>query len=163
MMTGLRLLISMLLTSLSAPNLSWAQHSPDTTTLTDSDSEYAESELSPRCLLRTNITNSNPGFIYIPTYYPTAPNTLADCVSYRNYSDPTNLFFDVPDKIIKTLNSCKYIANSNRVTMDQLMEWNPSLSGNVTTCALQPGYSYCVLKSEDSGEPQSLFFQICQT
>ncbi|KAJ6019447.1 hypothetical protein N7522_001514 [Penicillium canescens] len=52
--------------------------------------------------------------------------------------------------MITMLNSCKYVAFAYQVTTDQLMEWNPSLSTNASACALQPGYSYCVLESEDS-------------
>lgn len=87
-------------------------------------------------------TTSEPGYIYTPTYLPIAPDTLADCESYRNYSD-TSTF----------ANSCIYIAFTYHVTTGQLMEWNPSLSTNVSTCALQPGYSYCVVQSDDSSKP----------
>lgn len=132
-MARLQMLIAVLLTSLWAPSLSWAQQFPNAT--------------------------SDPGYIYTPTYYPTAPSTLADCATYRNYTDATNLYFDTSDIMITRLNSCKFIAKIYQVTTDQLMEWNPSLSTNVSTCALQPGYSYCVLESEDSGEPKSSFFQ----
>ncbi|KAJ5653870.1 hypothetical protein N7490_000873 [Penicillium lividum] len=93
---------------------------------------------------------SDPGYIYTPTYYPTAPRTLANCTAYRNYTDTTNIFFNMTDTMITRLNSCKYIAFAYQVTTDQLVEWNPSLSSNASICALQPGYSYCVLESEDS-------------
>ncbi|RLL93315.1 hypothetical protein CFD26_102048 [Aspergillus turcosus] len=67
-------------------------------------------------------TTSDPGYIYTPTYLPTAPDTLTDCAEYRD----------------------------SRLRQHDLMEWNPSLSTNVSTCALQPGYSYCVVQSDDS-------------
>ncbi|PYI36128.1 hypothetical protein BP00DRAFT_474788 [Aspergillus indologenus CBS 114.80] len=76
-------------------------------------------------------TTSDPGFIYTPTYLPNAPGTTTGCASYRNYDDTTY-----------NLNSCKYIAFAYGVTIDDLLAWNPSLDTNVTTCALQPGYSY---------------------
>ncbi|KAF7116754.1 hypothetical protein CNMCM5793_005311 [Aspergillus hiratsukae] len=83
-------------------------------------------------------TTSDPGYIYTPTYLPTAPNTLTDCAEYRDYDNTT------------FANSCSYVAFAFHVTTDQLMDWNPSLSTNVSTCALQPGYSYCVVQSDDS-------------
>jgi hypothetical protein len=100
---------------------------------------------------------SDPGYIYTPTYYPTAPSTKADCATYRNYTDTTNIIFDTTDTMITMLNSCKYVALAYQVTTDQLMEWNPSLSTNASTCALQPGYSYCVLESDNSSKSQSSF------
>ncbi|PCG89476.1 hypothetical protein PENOC_106380 [Penicillium occitanis (nom. inval.)] len=77
---------------------------------------------------------SNPGYIYVPRYLPTAPGTLSGCKSYRNYDNTT---FNV--------NSCEIIAWLNEVTADNFLAWNPSLDSNVTTCYLQPGYSYCTL------------------
>lgn len=67
-------------------------------------------------------------------HYPTAPDTLADCVRYRDYDDSTF-----------NLNSCKSIAHIYDVTIDNSRAWNPSLDSNITTCTLQPGYSYCVV------------------
>ncbi|KAJ5745917.1 hypothetical protein N7520_011099 [Penicillium odoratum] len=102
-------------------------------------------------------TTSDPSYIHTPTYYPSAPSTLANCTAYRNYTDTTNVFLNITDTIITRLNSCKFIAFAYEVTTDQLVEWNPSLSSNVSICALQPGYSYCVLQSEDSSKPQPSF------
>lgn len=88
-------------------------------------------------------TTSDPGYIYTPTYLPTAPGTLTDCAEYRDFDNTT------------FSNSCIYIAFAFHVTTDQLMEWNPSLPTNVSACALQPGYSYCVVRSENPSKPQS--------
>ncbi|KAL2811774.1 hypothetical protein BJX63DRAFT_433124 [Aspergillus granulosus] len=76
---------------------------------------------------------------YIPTILPTAPGTLEGCEYYREY----NSYF-------KEFNSCTKVAYDLDVTTDRLLEWNPSLSSDMSTCALQPGYSYCALKDEDS-------------
>ncbi|KAF4160012.1 hypothetical protein CNMCM6936_004141 [Aspergillus lentulus] len=78
------------------------------------------------------MSTGDPGYIYIPVYLPTAPGTLEGCYTYRNYSDYAEL------------NGCTWIAALYDLTTDQLLEWNPSLSSNLTTCELQPGYSYCV-------------------
>ncbi|KAJ5958935.1 uncharacterized protein N7479_006085, partial [Penicillium vulpinum] len=91
---------------------------------------------------------NDPGYIYVPTYLPTAPDTLTDCVQYRDYSSTTS-------------NSCIYISFAFHVTTDQLMEWNPSLSTTLSTCALQPGYSYCVLDSDDSTTTDDDSFTFC--
>ncbi|KAJ5177081.1 uncharacterized protein N7482_002958 [Penicillium canariense] len=101
-------------------------------------------------------STSNPGYIYTPTYLPTAPGTLTGCTSYRNYTGPTALIFDTTtfnttlDVDYTILNVCAMVAMLYQVTVDQLIEWNPSLSNDTSTCALQPGYSYCVLESADS-------------
>ncbi|KAJ5436947.1 hypothetical protein N7445_007832 [Penicillium cf. griseofulvum] len=34
-------------------------------------------------------TTNDLGYIYVPTYLPTAPDTLTDCVAYRDYSNTT--------------------------------------------------------------------------
>lgn len=47
-------------------------------------------------------------------------------------------------------NSCEFLQGQYSVDMDDLLEWNPSLSSNKSECALQEGFSYCVLKDEDS-------------
>jgi hypothetical protein len=60
---------------------------------------------------------------------------------YRNY-DSTN-----------GLNDCSYVAYAYDVTIDQLLAWNPSLSSNFSACDFQPGYSYCVLQSKETGKP----------
>ena len=105
---------------------------------------------------------SNPGYIYTPTYLPTAPGTLTGCALYRNYTGPTALIFDTTifnttlDFDYTLFNLCSMVAMINRVTVNQLIKWNPSLSNDTSTCALQPGYSYCVLESTDSSKSQSL-------
>ena len=83
--------------------------------------------------INTAITTPTPhaGFIYNPTYLPQAPGTLSGCYSYQNYSASLE-------------NDCSFIAFLCDVTIDQLLEWNPSLSSNLSICSLQPGYSYCV-------------------
>lgn len=77
---------------------------------------------------------SDPGFIYTPTYLPTAPGTTTGCKSYVNYDNTTY-----------NLNSCRFIAYAYDVTTDNFLAWNPSLDTNLTTCALQSGYSYCAV------------------
>ncbi|CAG7962411.1 unnamed protein product [Penicillium salamii] len=75
---------------------------------------------------------SDPGYIYTPTYLPTAPETLTDCERYANYDNSTY-----------NLNSCKWVAWMNEVTTADFLDWNPSLNTNLSLCAMQPGYSYC--------------------
>ncbi|KAI2720884.1 hypothetical protein CBS147332_4124 [Penicillium roqueforti] len=79
-------------------------------------------------------TTSDPGFIYTPTYLPTAPDTRTDCVRYVNYDNSTY-----------NLNSCKWIAWLNEVTTANFLSWNPSLNSDLSACAMQPGYSYCAI------------------
>ncbi|KAJ5921276.1 hypothetical protein N7466_009602 [Penicillium verhagenii] len=157
-MAGLRMLVAAGLAGLVP--ISWAQQFADTGMFA------AYTGLSNECqgALAANViptATSDPGYIYIPTYYPTAPGTLANCTAYRNYTDTTNIMFNVTDKMMIMLNSCLYLSRSYEVSMDQLKEWNPILSGNVSTCALQPGYSYCMLGSEDSIIPDESAGSFC--
>ncbi|KAJ5181992.1 hypothetical protein N7449_012139 [Penicillium cf. viridicatum] len=87
-------------------------------------------------------TTSYPGFVYTePAQLPTAPYTLLGCYEYANPSNNTVL--------------CRDFATDYEISMDQdqLVEWNPSLSNNVSTCTLTMTYSYCVLEySNSTGE-----------
>lgn len=77
--------------------------------------------------------SSNPGFTYTSSLLPMASGTIQGCDTYQNYNQSTGFESD-----------CQYIAFAYRVTTDELLQWNPSLSSNLSTCGLQDGYSYCV-------------------
>ncbi|KAJ5964996.1 uncharacterized protein N7479_004872 [Penicillium vulpinum] len=82
-------------------------------------------------------TTSYPGFVYTePTQLPTAPDTLSGCYEYANPSNINDL--------------CRDLARDYEISMDQLVEWNPSLSNNKSTCTLTMTYSYCVLEYSNS-------------
>ena len=82
-------------------------------------------------------TTSYPGFVYTePTQLPTAPDTLSGCFEYANPSNITNL--------------CRDLATDYEISMEQLVEWNPSLSNNKSICTLKMTYSYCVLEYANS-------------
>ena len=86
--------------------------------------------------INTAITTPTPqaGFIYNPTYLHEAPGTLSGCYAYQDYNASLE-------------NDCSFIAFLFDVTIDQLLEWNPSLSSNLSICSLQPSYSYCVAQT----------------
>lgn len=75
----------------------------------------------------------DPGFVYTTSLLPKASDTISTCDTYMNYNDSTGSRSD-----------CSYNAFANQLTINQLLEWNPSLSSNLSTCNLQSGYSYCV-------------------
>ena len=75
----------------------------------------------------------DPGFLFTSSLLPAAPDTIAGCDTYQNYDDSTGFESD-----------CSYIAFAYQINTDELLEWNPSLSSNLSTCSLQSGYSYCV-------------------
>jgi hypothetical protein len=77
---------------------------------------------------------SDPGFVYTPTYPPTAPDTVTNCQRYANYDNTTY-----------NLNSCKWVAWLNEVTTADFLDWDHSLNTNLSLCAMQPGYSYCAI------------------
>lgn len=89
-------------------------------------------------------TTSDPGFIYTPTYLPTAPDTRTDCERYVNYDNSTY-----------NLNSCQWIVWLNEVTTANFLDWNPSLNSNLSLCAMQSGYSYCAILDSSYGEYSS--------
>ncbi|CAG8900267.1 unnamed protein product [Penicillium egyptiacum] len=82
-------------------------------------------------------TTSYPGFVYTkPTQLPTTPDTLSGCYKYANPSNITNLYRD--------------LATDYKISIDQLVEWNPSLSNNESTYTLTITYSYYVLEYANS-------------
>ncbi|KLJ12564.1 hypothetical protein EMPG_12392 [Blastomyces silverae] len=68
----------------------------------------------------------------------TAPGTLKDCLIYEDaFSEHAGFGDD-----LKTMNWCKNWAWVAGVTVDDLLEWNPSLSRE--DCSFQVEYSYCI-------------------
>ncbi|KAF2719531.1 carbohydrate-binding module family 50 protein [Polychaeton citri CBS 116435] len=92
--------------------------------------------------------SSNPGYSYTMSALPEASGTLKDCSEYRNYDDTNGL------------NDCSYIAYAFHLTTDQLLAWNPSLSSDLSSCDLQSGYSYCVMRDGQQGSEDSLDYCI---
>lgn len=84
--------------------------------------------------VNTAIQTSTPtGYAYTKSLMPTASGTISGCSVYANYNASINAESD-----------CEYIAFAYQITAEELLEWNPSLSSNLSTCNLQNGYSYCV-------------------
>ncbi|GIZ44486.1 hypothetical protein CKM354_000768300 [Cercospora kikuchii] len=78
---------------------------------------------------------------------PRASGTIEGCVKYQNY---VKLEPGSREDLVKAetrMNSCSFVADFSGTTIDKLRSWNPSLSES--DCRLQPGFSYCVLRSED--------------
>lgn len=70
-----------------------------------------------------------------PALKPTAPGTMENCFYYESdFIDSLNLE-NIPDA-----NSCESWALSAKVTVRNLLEWNPSLSRD--SCELQSEFSY---------------------
>jgi hypothetical protein len=78
---------------------------------------------------------NNPGFRATSTSLPMAPGTGSDCETYRNFDGQ------------KGINSCSVVASLYLISTAELLDWNPSLNPNLSSCALQSGNSYCVGKS----------------
>ena len=91
--------------------------------------------------INTDITTPTPvaGYNYMPSYLPTAPGTLSGCFDYVNYNSSLT-------------NDCTDVAADYQITTAELLSRNPSLSSNLSTCSLQPGYSYCVLLTNATGK-----------
>lgn len=88
-----------------------------------------------------------------PTSLPLAPGMSPNCCRYDRYSAPRS-----NRKPKFDLNSCNYIAWFSGITIDQLIQWNPSLSYNVSnpsTCTLQQGYRYCVRASKPNSSSRT--------
>ncbi|UNI22107.1 hypothetical protein JDV02_008028 [Purpureocillium takamizusanense] len=80
-----------------------------------------------------------PSPVQTATLRPKASGTTSDCYMYENAFDSTSKL-----KNLVMANSCSNWANFVNVTVEQLVEWNPSLSAS--NCVLQAGKSYCVQK-----------------
>ncbi|KAG5951736.1 hypothetical protein E4U53_002385 [Claviceps sorghi] len=72
---------------------------------------------------------------------PTAAGTISNCFLYENAFDAASTLKD-----LSAANTCSSWASFADVTVEQLVEWNPSLSA--TNCVLQAGKSYCMRKWE---------------
>lgn len=88
----------------------------------------------------------------VPTHEPEAPlprasGTIEGCFEYRNYFKVPLGSRENPVKAETRINTCSFVADFAGTTIDKLRSWNPSLSQS--DCRLQPGFSYCVLLSED--------------
>ncbi|CAO2651320.1 Nn.00g096170.m01.CDS01 [Neocucurbitaria sp. VM-36] len=84
---------------------------------------------------------------------PLASGTVEDCYEYRNHVPIPAIVdqaFSNNIRPVDTLqNDCEFVSSKYNVELDQLLEWNPSLSSS--ECELKNGSSYCVLRSETSG------------
>lgn len=77
----------------------------------------------------------------LPTPPPLAPGTAKDCTEYTR-----GLRGNSEDVV--EINSCEWMAHHYKVTIEELLEWNPSLSREF--CFFSNGNKYCVGK-----EPRS--------
>ncbi|KAF5004162.1 hypothetical protein FDECE_9300 [Fusarium decemcellulare] len=89
----------------------------------------------------------------LPTF-PLASGTAEDCVEYTR-----GVPGEGDDKAV--INSCKFIANMYKVSVDDLLKWNPSLSKD--SCVLSTKFKYCVAKVKKSGPSGTPFSAYCQT
>ncbi|KAJ4352610.1 hypothetical protein N0V95_004115 [Ascochyta clinopodiicola] len=81
------------------------------------------------------------------TRLPLAPGTLSSCYQYRDhFTKPVPAI--VNQEVIKdqSQNDCRWVAQNHGSTLENLLQWNPSLKSE--GCELQPGYSYCVSKTK---------------
>lgn len=85
---------------------------------------------------------------------PLASGTLPNCHLYLDHSAwPTPAIIDQRYKSRITeqaQNDCRWVARRYGVDFDDLLQWNPSLSVDDKNCHFQPGYSYCVSKTNES-------------
>ncbi|CAG8888612.1 unnamed protein product [Penicillium egyptiacum] len=68
-----------------------------------------------------------------------ASGTVSNCAQYEQYYDPGV-------NRSNTVNTCDYIAYFIGITVDELLQLNPSLTyndSNPSACSLQKGYRYC--------------------
>ncbi|KAF2163483.1 hypothetical protein M409DRAFT_57384 [Zasmidium cellare ATCC 36951] len=82
---------------------------------------------------------------------PIAPGTLdgGDCQSYPIWTDIAQ-----DDQYA---NSCEYITTFLGSSLQEFLQWNPSLKG-ITPCELQKGYRYCIISwdfANESGNAES--------
>lgn len=85
---------------------------------------------------------------------PLASGTVQECYKYRNYiSIPAIVDQSLSAKapsVNPSINSCQFVKTRYGIDIGDLLEWNPTLNADLSQCYLQEGFSYCVLKDEDS-------------
>ena len=79
------------------------------------------------------------GYLYSTSPMPTASGTISGCAVYANYNSSANGPSD-----------CNDIASEYDITTSQLISWNPSLSSNLSICALTNGYRYCMRQTNST-------------
>ncbi|KAK7981402.1 hypothetical protein PG988_003640 [Apiospora saccharicola] len=78
-----------------------------------------------------------PSPVESPALKPTASGTMENCFYYESgFSDSSNL------ENMTEANSCESWAITGNVTVRNLLDWNPSLSGD--RCELRPEFRYCI-------------------
>ncbi|KAJ5036790.1 hypothetical protein NUH16_004669 [Penicillium rubens] len=90
----------------------------------------------PSAMNATSTPTSVPAY----TTLPVASGTVSKCAQYEPYYDPGA-------NRSNTVNTCDYIAYFVGITVDELLQLNPSLSynsSNPSACSFQKGYRYCV-------------------
>ncbi|KAK2746308.1 hypothetical protein FQN55_005736 [Onygenales sp. PD_40] len=87
-------------------------------------------------------TSFVPTPVETPALNPTAPGTIEGCFMYEN---ALNEKAGVAD--LASGNSCQSWAWAGDVTVDELIEWNPSLVRD--NCVLDAQYSYCIRRWEE--------------
>ncbi|KAL1589377.1 hypothetical protein WHR41_02172 [Cladosporium halotolerans] len=89
---------------------------------------------------------NDPGFLFTApaSSLPRAPGTKQECDTYETFDDARG-------------RDCEQIAFNYQITTEQLLQWNPSLSRNLTDCQADPGFRYCVeLIHIDAPQPDTL-------
>ncbi|KAI6854519.1 hypothetical protein KC323_g8775 [Hortaea werneckii] len=81
---------------------------------------------------------NHPDLDFVFQNLPKAPGTIDDCTFHADHNDNTR---DADS------NSCTAVASAWDIELEDLLDWNPSLSTDQEACATQPGRSYCVRKS----------------
>ncbi|KAG5929743.1 hypothetical protein E4U42_004670 [Claviceps africana] len=99
-------------------------------------------------------TDFVPSPVQTAPLLPTAAGTIGECFLYENAFDATSNMKD-----LSVANACSVWASFAEVTVEQLVEWNPSLSA--TNCVLQAGKSYCIRKWETPPNPTALPHDYC--
>jgi hypothetical protein len=93
----------------------------------------------------TTFTRPTTATIFVPSpvvtasLNPTASGTTSNCFLYENAFDATSRLTD-----LAAANSCDNWAQYTDATVQELIEWNPSL--RLANCMLQSGNSYCIQK-----------------
>ncbi|KAF9695367.1 hypothetical protein EKO04_006462 [Ascochyta lentis] len=103
------------------------------------------------------------------TQLPLAPGTVPGCYQYRNYfARPIPVIVD--QEVIDVIdvkasptdqlrNDCRWVARKHGLSLEYLLQWNPSLKSG--DCELQPGYSYCVLRTKGAEDWTTLWQDLC--
>ncbi|CZR70102.1 uncharacterized protein PAC_20003 [Phialocephala subalpina] len=107
--------------------------------------------------ISTSTTYPTP-YVTAASQLPLASGSATNCTEYRNY-EPVPAVIDQSQGTDEALfnsfvNNCSYLVGIYDLDLDTFLNLNPTLSN--VSCALEPGYSYCLFQGVEQDYPDTI-------